>query len=98
MIDPVGTKASAVSDLRTDAVKLEAKVSKVAEAAVATKLAANTVSVSAREAVKTMAATPPVDVERVAQIKKAVAEGRFPIYPATIADRLIAFEQGYRYQ
>ena len=37
-----------------------------------------------------MAAKPPVDGERVAQIKKAIANGTFPILPATIADRLLA--------
>lgn len=37
-----------------------------------------------------MAASPPVDTDRVATIKKAIAEGRFPIVPAKIADRLIA--------
>lgn len=37
-----------------------------------------------------LAARPPVDADRVAQIKKAVANGTFPILPATIADRLLA--------
>ena len=37
-----------------------------------------------------LAAKPPVDDERVAQIKKAIANGTFPILPATIADRLLA--------
>ena len=39
-----------------------------------------------------MAAAPPVDTDRVATIKKAIADGRFPIVPATIADRLIALK------
>ena len=37
-----------------------------------------------------LAAKPPVDADRVAQIKKAIANGTFPILPATIADRLLA--------
>ena len=37
-----------------------------------------------------LAARPPVDGERVAQIKRAIANGTFPILPATIADRLLA--------
>ncbi len=41
---------------------------------------------------KSLAASPPVDVERVAKIKKAIADGKFPIYPATIADRLLALK------
>ena len=39
-----------------------------------------------------MAASAPVDSDRVATIKKAIAEGRFSILPATIADRLIALK------
>lgn len=37
-----------------------------------------------------LSARPPVDVERVQQIKRAIATGTFPILPATIADRLLA--------
>lgn len=37
-----------------------------------------------------LASRPPVDTERVQQIKNAVANGTFPILPATIADRLLA--------
>jgi negative regulator of flagellin synthesis FlgM len=35
---------------------------------------------------------PPVDLERVSRIRNAVRNGTFPIYPATIADRLIALK------
>lgn len=37
-----------------------------------------------------LAAAPPVDMERVAQIKAAIASGDFPILPSTVADRLLA--------
>ena len=37
-----------------------------------------------------LASKPPINAERVAQIKKAIANGTFPILPATIADRLLA--------
>jgi len=39
---------------------------------------------------RVLAASAPVDSERVQRIRRAVEEGRFPISPATIADRLIA--------
>jgi negative regulator of flagellin synthesis FlgM len=39
-----------------------------------------------------MAAEPPVDLERVARIRRAISDGNFPIYPAKIADRLIALK------
>jgi negative regulator of flagellin synthesis FlgM len=32
----------------------------------------------------------PVDTDRVARIKRAIADGTFPILPATIADRMLA--------
>lgn len=41
---------------------------------------------------KALSASAPVDVERVARIRRAVEEGRFPLSPATIADRLIALK------
>lgn len=36
------------------------------------------------------AGQPPVDVERVAQIRKAVEEGTYPIVPTRVADAMIA--------
>lgn len=41
---------------------------------------------------KTAAAGAPVQADRVARIRKAVADGTFPILPAEIADRLIALK------
>jgi len=38
------------------------------------------------------AAAAPVDMERVSKIKKAIADGKFPMVPATIADRLLALK------
>lgn len=40
---------------------------------------------------RSVAAAAPVDADRVQRIKEAVANGTFPILPATIADRLMAF-------
>lgn len=34
----------------------------------------------------------PIDHERVARIRSAIRNGTFPIYPATIADRLLALK------
>jgi len=36
------------------------------------------------------ASTPPVDQDRVALIRKAIAEGSYPVVPAKIADAIIA--------
>lgn len=103
MIDPIGAKTVSASDLRADSVKTDGKVGKVAQiVSTGTAAAANTntkaVSLGSSEAVQSMAVEAPVNEDRVSQIKKAVQEGKFPIYPSTIADRLIAFEQGWRGQ
>ncbi len=37
-----------------------------------------------------LSATAPLDMERVSKIKRAIADGSFPILPSTIADRLLA--------
>ena len=39
-----------------------------------------------------LAAAAPVDLDRVARIKKAISTGTFPILPATIADRMLALK------
>jgi len=39
-----------------------------------------------------LAASAPVDLERVARIRKAISTGNFPILPATIADRMLALK------
>ena len=49
-------------------------------------------SVEAGALAQVLAAEPPVDLERVAKIKRAIATGSFPILPATIADRLLALK------
>lgn len=41
---------------------------------------------------KSLAASAPVDSDRVGEIRKAIANGSFPILPTTIADRLIALK------
>jgi len=37
-----------------------------------------------------LAAAPPVDTERVAQIRSAIADGSYPLVPTQIADAMIA--------
>ncbi|MGP7794769.1 flagellar biosynthesis anti-sigma factor FlgM [Sphingomonas sp. CLY1604] len=44
---------------------------------------------------KALAAEPPVDSDRVGEIRKAIASGTFPILPATIADRLLALKMNW---
>jgi negative regulator of flagellin synthesis FlgM len=87
MMDPISIKAGLVGDrrlVRVDAAKAaqapEAVKPEPQPAAGATQLSSE------------MAARPPVDSDRVARIKKAIADGKFPTVPATIADRLLALK------
>ncbi len=95
MIDPIGTRPGTTSSVRSDTVKA------VGVAARSTPVPASTeqnvpAAITAQATVRQMAARPPVDQERVEIIRAAIADGRFPITPATIADRLIAFHEGWR--
>ena len=86
MVDPIGLKPIATSD-RTVA-RAPSLRPRRAPAAARTRRprSVDCTAVGARRR------APPVDAERVAQIKKAIADGTFPLPPATIADRLIALK------
>jgi negative regulator of flagellin synthesis FlgM len=48
-----------------------------------------------RQIARDLAGAPPVNSDRVARIRQAIANGTFPISPATIADRLLAFKMNW---
>jgi negative regulator of flagellin synthesis FlgM len=50
----------------------------------------NPIASQATAVARQLSASAPVDMERVAAIKRAIADGSFPILPSTIADRLLA--------
>jgi negative regulator of flagellin synthesis FlgM len=84
MVDPV-SKSAASGPLR--------RLSPVAPSTPAPPVATGEPTTSAAGALaKSLAAAPPVDTERVARIKKAIADGTFPILPAKVADRLLALK------
>lgn len=89
MVDPVGIKAAASIDRRLAPV---APVSAVQRAQAAVQNAATPATSSLQALTQPAAATPPVDVDRVAKIKQAIQDGKFPLIPTTIADRLIALK------
>jgi negative regulator of flagellin synthesis FlgM len=95
MVDPIGIKAGAVADRRPVSVDAPA-----APAAVqAPKPVSNqpkAVETAAAQISRSMAAEAPVDAERVARIKKAIEDGRFPLVPSTIADRLLALKMQWK--
>ncbi|WP_109808053.1 flagellar biosynthesis anti-sigma factor FlgM [Sphingosinithalassobacter portus] len=93
MVDPIGIRNGTAIDRRSAPVgpadpvaaarKLANRDSEAAEAPAATLLS------------RAMAAKPPVDSERVAEIRRAVASGNFPLVPSTIADRLLALKMNW---
>lgn len=88
MVDPLGIKTGTVVDRRPVSVGAAPSVEPVKTVTSEPKA----VESAAAELSQTMAAQPPVDSERVARIRKAIQDGRFPIYPSTIADRLLALK------
>ena len=89
MMDPIGIKTGTVGDRRLVQVGA-AKVD--TPQAVATPVRTEARPPSATQLSSAMAAEAPVDTDRVARIKKAIQEGRFPLVPSTVADRLLALK------
>jgi negative regulator of flagellin synthesis FlgM len=85
MVDPVGFKPASLS-ARLTPVTPAAPV-RAPEAATQ---AAQTSTAAALT--QTASQSAPVDAERVARIKRAIAEGKFPLVPSTVADRLLALK------
>jgi negative regulator of flagellin synthesis FlgM len=89
VVEPIGIKAGAVVDRRsTPAVASTEPLTKVAQIAGEPRA----VETAAAGLSRSMASAAPVDSERVARIRKAIEDGRFPLVPATVADRLLAFK------
>lgn len=84
MVDSVRLTTTVISDLRVGA------VARVAPAATPDAPVATAEPASPATLAKSLAASAPVNTDRVAQIKSAIANGTFPLSPATIADQLIA--------
>jgi len=102
MVDPIGIRPGTIAERRTAPISdsvtsatTTPSVVKVAEVA-SVSTGSETIEIGAKAAAKQMAASPPVDQERVEQIRSAIAKGRFPIVPALIADRIIAYKEGWR--
>jgi negative regulator of flagellin synthesis FlgM len=70
-----------------------APVSPTSNTAPATTAATTTVAQSDPMALsRSLAASPPVNADRVSEIRAAIAKGRFPLLPSTIADQMIALK------
>lgn len=87
MVDPIGVKTVTTADVPAPRVATT-PVNPTPPPTAAT--GADTAQSAATALARTLAAEPPVDPNRVAEIRRAIANGTFPILPATIADRLLA--------
>lgn len=90
MVDPVSIRGVTGGDY---SIAPTARVSSTtAPTPVARQPEATEHDVQASGIARQLAASAPVDLERVARIKRAISTGNFPILPATIADRLLALK------
>ena len=95
MVDAIGTGAVALPDPRVAATRAT-PVGQTAPAAPAAPVATSkdptppSAAPQIAALAKAMASSAPVDTDRVAEIKQALANGTFPILPATIADQMMA--------
>lgn len=92
MVDPIGWKATAPLARTSVSTAASTPIRAAAVPAVDTARTAGQAAGQTAGVTQQLAAEPPVDVERVARIKAAIAAGKFPILPSTIADRLLAFK------
>ncbi|MGL4312809.1 MAG: flagellar biosynthesis anti-sigma factor FlgM [Sphingomonas sp.] len=97
MVDPIGAKPVTASDRRATSVEQARVPTQVAtvSAQVAPAAATPTVAAATVAVTRSLAAQPPVDLERVERIRSAIQRGTYPIVPETIADRLIALRLGW---
>jgi negative regulator of flagellin synthesis FlgM len=85
MVDPTGFKPVSLTTRLTPV----APAAPVRAAESVTQAAPTTTAAALTQAA---AANAPIDAERVARIKKAIADGKFPLVPSTVADRLLALK------
>ena len=95
MVDPIGPKGSTPADRIVAAVSVAPAVAKVVPVATEPQPQETQAATSAGQLAGELAAKPPVDPDRVARIRKAIADGNFPILPATIADNLLALRMNW---
>ena len=88
MVDSISSKPVSGRDRQVAPVARNAPAAKVAGAPQGT--AAEQLKLSAMAF--GFSEQPPIDHDRVSRIRAAIRNGTFPIYPATIADRLLALK------
>lgn len=93
MVDAIGVNRVAATDVvRASTATTAQSAMSVVGGADAVQTAPDTAASDAIALSRKLAVSPPVDAARVAEIRKAIADGTFPILPATIADRMLALK------
>ncbi|VXC73941.1 conserved hypothetical protein [Sphingomonas sp. 8AM] len=90
MVESIGSATIRTGVSSVAAVQPAAKAAPVAKLAPVTKQAGTDAAQAPGALASAMAAEPPVNADRVQQIKTALANGTFPLSPSTIADQFIA--------
>ena len=96
MVDSIGAKPSVAGDRSVARVAAATPTTPVQTPVQPQAQAQAAVRSDSLALAKSMASAPPVNASRVAEIKKAIASGNFPILPATIADRLMALSLAWK--
>ncbi|WP_298668541.1 flagellar biosynthesis anti-sigma factor FlgM [uncultured Sphingomonas sp.] len=89
MVDSIGARPATTSDLPVAPVARVLGTQAVPPISARSETAVNA-NAQPQTLASRLAAKPPVDSDRVQRIKNALANGTFPISPATLADQLIA--------
>jgi negative regulator of flagellin synthesis FlgM len=86
MVDPIGARTISGRDVAVS------RITPVSSAKTSTGTTQTADTAALTGVSQALSTAPPVDTDRVARVKKAIADGKFPILPTTIADRLIAYK------
>ena len=90
MVESIGSATARAGVSSVSTVQRTAKAAPVAEAAPVTKQTGTDATQAPGTLAGAMAAEPPVNADRVQEIKTALVNGTFPLSPSTIADQFIA--------
>ncbi len=91
MVDSIGPKAPTPRDRRIAPLGGATTAAPVADQPLAEVQGASPVAALSAS----LASEPPVDTDHVARVRQGIADGTFPISPATVADRLLALRMDW---
>ncbi len=96
MVDPIAAKPVSAKERPVRVAKVDGAAS---AAAVMPRGEAQTVAspeFGFQALARELAERPPVDAERVAKIRQAIANRTYPLFPETVADRLLALKLNWK--